>query len=128
MTVYEPWNAERGTEIIAEYTHLEGATLVILHALQETFATCLASALNLSRAEVHGVFTFIYIANQIGKFFQSQGRDKAVHGIAEHIRKFWDPRMRSAILAHLDAGGAGLDPNVHDAIAALKPANTELQR
>ncbi len=28
--------------------------------------------------------------------------------------------MRSAILAHLDAGGAGLDPNVRDAIEALK--------
>ena len=35
----------------------------------------------------------IYMANQIGKFFQSQGHDKAVPGIAEHIRKFWDPRM-----------------------------------
>ncbi len=52
----------------------------------------------------------VYMANQIGKFFDSQGRDKAVPGIAEHIRKFWDPRMRTAIFAHLDAGGAGLDP------------------
>src|SRR5436309_15025529 len=64
----------------------------------------------------------IYMANQIGKFFQSQGHEKAVPGIAEHIRKFWDPRMRSAISAHLDAGGAGLDPNVRDAIATLKHA------
>ncbi len=64
----------------------------------------------------------IYMANQIGRFFQSQGRDKAVPGIAEHIQKFWDPRMRSAILAHLDQGGAGLDPDVHDAIATLKKA------
>jgi formate dehydrogenase subunit delta len=65
------------------------------------------------------------MANQIGKFFGSQGRDKAVPGIAEHIRKFWDPRMRKGILAHLDAGGAGLDPDVRDAIEALKSA--ELQ-
>jgi formate dehydrogenase subunit delta len=64
----------------------------------------------------------IYMANQIGKFFGSQGHDKAVPGIAEHIRKFWDPRMRKGILAHLDAGGAGLDPDVRDAIAALKTA------
>ncbi len=64
----------------------------------------------------------VYMANQIGKFFHSQGRDKAVPGIAEHIRKFWDPRMRTAILAHLDGGGAGLDPDVRDAIAALKQA------
>jgi formate dehydrogenase subunit delta len=64
----------------------------------------------------------IYMANQIGKFFGSQGHDKAVPGIAEHIRKFWDPRMRKGILAHLDAGGAGLDPDVREAIAALKSA------
>jgi formate dehydrogenase subunit delta len=62
----------------------------------------------------------IYMANQIGKFFQSQGHDKAVPGIAEHIRKFWDPRMRKGIFAHLDAGGAGLDPEVREAIATLQ--------
>jgi formate dehydrogenase subunit gamma len=67
MTVYEPWNAARGTEIIAEHTYLEGATLVILHALQEAFGyvpepaiPMIASALNLSRAEIHGVFTFYH--------------------------------------------------------------------
>jgi hypothetical protein len=48
--------------------------------------------------------------------------EPAVPGIAEHIRKFWDPRMRSAILAHLNAGGAGLDPDVRDALEALKKA------
>jgi formate dehydrogenase subunit gamma len=65
--VYEPWDAERGGEIIAEHSHLEGATLVILHALQEAFGyvpepaiPMVASALNLSRAEVHGVFTFYH--------------------------------------------------------------------
>ncbi len=67
MPVYEPWNAARGAEIIAEHSHLEGATLVILHALQEAFGyvpepavPMIASALNLSRAEVHGVFTFYH--------------------------------------------------------------------
>ena len=35
--VYEPWTTERGAELIAERTSLEGATLVILHALQEAF-------------------------------------------------------------------------------------------
>jgi hypothetical protein len=43
-----------------------------------------------------------------------------VPGIADHIRKFWDPRMRSAIMAHLDAGGAGLDLKVRDALATLR--------
>jgi formate dehydrogenase subunit gamma len=64
---YEPWDAARGGEIIAKHTHLEGATLVILHALQEAFGyvpeptiPMIADALNLSRAEVHGVFTFYH--------------------------------------------------------------------
>ena len=66
-SVYEPWNEARGAEIIAEHDKLEGATLVILHALQEAFGyvpepaiPMIASALNLSRAEVHGVFTFYH--------------------------------------------------------------------
>lgn len=62
----------------------------------------------------------IYMANQIGKFFKSQGEAKVVPGIAEHMGKFWDPRMRSAILAHLDGGGAGLDPEVRDAVEVLR--------
>jgi len=70
----------------------------------------------------------IYMANQIGAFFRSQGPDKAVSGVADHIGKFWDPRMRSAIFAHLDAGGAGLDPYVRDAIAALKARSAGIPR
>ena len=67
MSVYEPWEEKRGAEIIAEHLHLEGPTLVILHALQEAFGyvpepaiPMIAEALNLSRAEVHGVFTFYH--------------------------------------------------------------------
>lgn len=66
----------------------------------------------------------IYMANQIGKFFQSQGHDKAVPGIAEHIKKFWDPRMKRAIFAHLDAGGAGLEPDVREALTSLQQARS----
>lgn len=67
----------------------------------------------------------VYMANQIGKFFASQGPDAAVPGIAEHIRKFWDPRMRNAIYKHLDSGGIGLDPAVLDAIGRLKQAEAK---
>ena len=62
----------------------------------------------------------IYMANQIGKFFASQGTEQAVTGTAEHIKKFWDPRMRAAIFAHLAQGGAGLDPNVRAALEKLQ--------
>ncbi|WP_315739826.1 MULTISPECIES: formate dehydrogenase subunit delta [unclassified Bradyrhizobium] len=64
----------------------------------------------------------VYMANQIGKFFQSQGQEKEVAGVAEHIKKFWDPRMLKTIYAHHDAGGAGLDPAVKEAIGRLKQA------
>jgi formate dehydrogenase subunit delta len=64
----------------------------------------------------------VYMANQIGKFFASQSDQAAVTGTAEHIRKFWDPRMRKIIFAHLDAGGAGLDPKVRQAIESLRQA------
>jgi formate dehydrogenase subunit delta len=67
----------------------------------------------------------VYMANQIGRFFQSQGHDGEVTGVADHIHKFWDPRMRKVIFARLDAGGAGLDPNVREAIASLKAAGVK---
>lgn len=66
----------------------------------------------------------VYMANQIGKFFASQGGDQAVAGTADHLRKFWDPRMREAIVAHLDKGGQGLDPVVREAVAQLKQAGS----
>ena len=50
----------------------------------------------------------VYMANQIGKFFEAQRADEVVPGIANHIKKFWDPRMRKAIFAYVDAGGDGL--------------------
>ena len=62
----------------------------------------------------------VMMANQIGTFFASQGEAAAVPGIAEHIRKFWEPRMRQAIFAHLDAGGAGLRPDVKQALDSLR--------
>ncbi len=64
----------------------------------------------------------VYMANQIGQFFESQGHDKAVPGIADHIKKYWDPRMLKSIYAHLDAGGAGLAPNALEALTKLKQA------
>jgi formate dehydrogenase subunit delta len=61
----------------------------------------------------------VYMANQIGKFFVSQGEDEAAPLIADHLTKFWDPRMRKAIIAHLAEGGAGLDPAVREAVGRL---------
>ncbi|RQH09742.1 formate dehydrogenase subunit delta [Paraburkholderia dinghuensis] len=47
----------------------------------------------------------IEMANQIGMFFDSlPDRDEALFDIAEHIRRFWEPRMRRVLLAELDSG------------------------
>ncbi|MGB6982713.1 MAG: formate dehydrogenase subunit delta, partial [Methylocella sp.] len=58
----------------------------------------------------------IYMANQIGKFFASQGHETAVAGIANHLTKFWTPSMRQKIVCHLSEGGEGLDPLVREAV------------
>ena len=67
MAGFEPWSRERGAEIIAAKAGREGATLPILHALQAAFGyihaeaiPMIAEALNLTRAEVHGVVSFYH--------------------------------------------------------------------
>ena len=62
----------------------------------------------------------VYMANQVAKFFAHEGEAKAVTDTADHLVKFWDPRMRAAILKHLDEGGAGLDPIPLKAVQVLK--------
>ena len=62
----------------------------------------------------------VTMANQIGAFYETMpDRKKALDDIADHIRKFWDPRMRRALLACVDAPGApehGLTPILIEAL------------
>lgn len=67
----------------------------------------------------------VRMANQIATFFKSSGESHAVAGTQNHIAQFWDPRMRAQLFAHLDQGGAGLDPVAMQAaerLAATRPA------
>lgn len=64
----------------------------------------------------------VYMANQIGKFFAHQPHDQAVASIEDHIRKFWDPRMRQKIIASLQADPTQLDPAAREAVARLQEA------
>ncbi len=61
-----------------------------------------------------------YMANQIGRFFQSQKSDTAVAGIADHILQFWDPRMRNALITQFAEGKIELDPLVCEAVEKLR--------
>ncbi len=68
------------------------------------------------------ISTLVRMANDIEKFFKVQGEERAVAGIADHVKKFWEPRMKAQIFAHLDEGGAGLDPLTLKALQNLKAA------
>ncbi|MCQ9617201.1 formate dehydrogenase subunit delta [Paenalcaligenes niemegkensis] len=47
--------------------------------------------------------SLIPMVNRIGQFFESQpNREEGVNGIANHIRLFWDPRMRRSLYEFLD--------------------------
>ena len=67
----------------------------------------------------------VMMANQIGRFFTPQREGDPVAGIADHLEKFWDPRMKASIVAHLRAGGAGLNGPVREAVGRLKEAKRE---
>jgi formate dehydrogenase subunit delta len=63
-----------------------------------------------------------YMANQIGAFYNAYPQTQAVDGIATHIDKFWDPRMKQEIEKHAEAGGELLQANVKAAISKLMTA------
>jgi len=95
---HTPWSQQVALETIGAHAGQRGPLLPVLHALQETFGyvdpravPLVASALNLSRADVHGVLTFysglrsappgrVRVQVCRGEACQSMGG----HGLAEH--------------------------------------------
>jgi formate dehydrogenase subunit delta len=66
----------------------------------------------------------VKMANDIGAFFRAEpNREDAVAGIANHIAKFWTPRMRSKLNAYLREKGDGLDELPREAIARLNASS-----
>ena len=62
----------------------------------------------------------VSMANDIGSFFNAEAdKTVAAQGVANHIKRYWDPRMRREIVTHYRDGGAGLDPLVRSAVALL---------
>lgn len=64
--------------------------------------------------------SLVRMANQIGAFFEAMpDHAEALEGIAQHIGKFWEPRMRRALLAYVDGEGGepALSAAVREAIA-----------
>lgn len=64
----------------------------------------------------------VRMANQIATEFTHQQGDNAARATWDHLRHFWDPRMRDGIIAVLDAGGAGLNAVAREAVTLLRTA------
>jgi formate dehydrogenase subunit delta len=63
----------------------------------------------------------VRMANDIGNFFKAEpDHAAAVNGVATHLKRFWDPRMRKEIIAYVDHGGAGLMDLVREAVLKLR--------
>jgi len=68
------------------------------------------------------VADLVRMANDIGRFFAAEPRRAdAVAAIADHLRRFWDPRMRRQILAHVraDAQGEGEGEGKGEALSGI---------
>jgi formate dehydrogenase subunit delta len=57
-----------------------------------------------------------YMANHIARNLSVQGEEVAIAAMTQHIRDFWDPRMKAAILAD---DRSVLDPIARAAIDRL---------
>jgi len=64
----------------------------------------------------------IRMANRIGTFFEAMpDRPQAIADMALHIQRFWEPRMRRQLLAHVEEHrGDGIDPLVLDALRQVR--------
>jgi formate dehydrogenase subunit delta len=71
----------------------------------------------------------VHMANDIGNFFRSEAkREEAVAGIANHIAKFWTPRMRQKLAAHVkEHGPDGLDELPQEALRKLATGHAPVQ-
>lgn len=70
--------------------------------------------------DIHHLVT---MADQIADFFRTSNPDRAaaVAATAQHLRDFWEPRMRREIIAHLAGGGGeGLNQIARDAVRVLE--------
>ncbi|MFC4950660.1 formate dehydrogenase subunit delta [Pseudonocardia sp. GCM10023141] len=59
------------------------------------------------------------MAGDVALHFRHRPPEQAARAVAEHLRSFWDPRMRRTLLAAVDAG-TDVDPLVVRATALLR--------
>ena len=62
----------------------------------------------------------VRMANQIATFFHSKPHEEGIAGVAEHINKFWEPRMRRQLFEMLDGGTEDFNELVVAASARIR--------
>lgn len=62
----------------------------------------------------------VYMANQIAGFFATQPDAEAAQGVASHINKFWEPRMRRQLFEIIEHEDKTLSPLVLRAAPLIK--------
>jgi formate dehydrogenase subunit delta len=67
----------------------------------------------------------VWMANQISRAFVYQGPERAPASIADHMRRFWNPSMRTRLRNYIAQGGRGLDPLGLKAIELLGDTGVE---
>ena len=60
------------------------------------------------------------MANQIATFFHSKPREQGIAGVADHINKFWEPRMRRQFFEMIDDRQPGFDEFVLEAAPKIR--------
>ncbi len=88
-------------------------------------ATAEHEATAVAREEVIELTQLITMANQIGDFFAPYPQERALEGLRNHFRCYWDPRMRDALLKHIDGGADGLHERVVQGALMLREAQAE---
>ena len=63
----------------------------------------------------------VKMVNEISLFYEGESGvgEKAAHDVANHLRRFWDPRMRKQIVSHYQSGAHGLDDVGRTAVGML---------
>ena len=51
----------------------------------------------------------VHSANQIALYFASYPHEEAVAGVTDHIRMYWEKRMRQQLQEYVAGGGSGLN-------------------
>ena len=69
--------------------------------------------------------SIVRMANQIADFYKSYPHEEAVKETADHINRFWEPRMRRAFFDHLAKGGEGFEALVKEAALLVRKPKPE---